>query len=202
MFPDSPFLRIDELLFIIDITSCQCGGTVRRELYAFLLFFLIIGPAFRLESANLNFRVEPHSWYGFYIAASENTTIMANFDIVSGGSTHLYIVDEKNFQDYQLNGSNFSNSRSYTFSENLTLNFLVPYSDTWYFLIWNVWEENAKHIVGAVIPSPDGFVGDSSGTAGTLTNNMILASAVIVSIVVCVYLIIKRFRPSIVNPEF
>ena len=101
MFPDSPFLRIDELLFIIDITSCQCGGTVRRELYAFLLFFLIIGPAFRLESANLNFRVEPHSWYGFYIAASENTTIMANFDF-------CFIVSSRKKPSFSLKCSSMS----------------------------------------------------------------------------------------------
>jgi len=177
----------------------QLGEQLKRSIPVLILISLFVTPVCALQSESLDFRVDPGSWYGFYINASEDTTIIIDLNVTSGGETHLLIVDEENFENYRVNETSFHTFESYTLATNLTLTFVVPHSDTWYFLIWNLSGETAKQILGVVNPSPDGYVGNNSGYLISVIANGILVSAVIVPIVACAYLILRRPKPALSN---
>jgi hypothetical protein len=178
------------------------GGILNKGLCIVVLFSLLVVPATALQSENwVNFRIDPDSWYGFYINASEDATIIINLNVTSGGDAHLFIIEEDRFESYRVNGSDLTFYESYGFTENLTLNFLVPYSGVWYFLFWNLGQDRAIHIQGVVIPSPDGFDGDNSRYILSVAINFVFVGTVAFSICVCLFLIIKRPKPSIVSTD-
>ena len=169
---------------------------MKRMICFLIVCLLVVLPVEAQQSNNqLDFRVDPDSWYGIYIQASEDSPIMIDLNVTSGGETHLLIVDEDEFEDYRVNGTSFYIFESYAFSENLTLVFMVPYSSTWYFLFWNLGQDTTKHIIGGVVPSPDGFVGDNSAYLMNLVVYVVIAGAVIVPVAAGVYLIVKRPKP-------
>lgn len=171
---------------------------MKKGLCILVLFALLIVPVSAQQSENwVEFRVDPDSWYGFYIHASEDTTIILNLNVTAGGEAHLFIVDEEDFDSFRVNGTDLQIHESHHFTQNLTLNFLVPYSGRWYFMFWSFENEPAKQIQGVVIPSPDGFDGDNSRYIISLVANIMIVTAIVVPLGVCIFLVIRRPKPSI-----
>jgi len=147
---------------------------VKRELTKFFLLTLVMSSLILLPMITISLseersenqfesRVHPASWYGFYIDSNTSSTIIIMLNITSGEETHFYIVDDADFA-LLANGTGFPYHTYYAFSDNLTLNFIVPYSGTWYFIIFNAFgiSNTVIHVQGLVFPSPDGYVEKST----------------------------------------
>lgn len=89
---------------------------------------------------------------GYYALGTEvdaGNLISHTLEVTSGGSTIVFFCDSSNFNKFGLGDTYSTFEENYIYSFELTYSFEVPYSDTWYVVVYNPDRTENIHVSGS-----------------------------------------------------